>query len=185
MIETSWAGPGPGPAARRESAALAALILFQAICAIFFAVDVVQDVGELGWRSLFDPHLLPELAATLGLVSGIAALWVVMTRLLRRQAHLVRGLDLAQGALNEVIEGHFRDWGLTGAERDVAMFTIKGCSIADIARLRGSAEATVKTHLNAIYRKSGMAGRGQLTSLLIEELMGPPLLARGTEPPPD
>jgi DNA-binding CsgD family transcriptional regulator len=58
----------------------------------------------------------------------------------------------------------------------VAAFTIKGFTIAEIAALRGSAEGTVKTHLNAIYRKAGVQGRGQLVSLLIEELLGGPLL---------
>lgn len=58
----------------------------------------------------------------------------------------------------------------------MANFTIKGCSIAHVAALRGSAEGTVKTHLNAIYRKAGVGGRGQLVNLLIEEILGGSLL---------
>ena len=72
-----------------------------------------------------------------------------------------------------MLDAHYLQWGLTPSEADVATFTIKGCSIAEIARLRGSAEGTVKTHLNAIYRKSGLSGRGQLASLLIEDLLNP------------
>lgn len=75
-----------------------------------------------------------------------------------------------------MIEGYYRDWGLTASEQDVAGFTIKGYSIAEIATLRGSAPGTVKTHLNAIYRKAGVAGRGQLVSLLVEDLRRAPLL---------
>jgi len=37
--------------------------------------------------------------------------------------------------------------------------------------MRGSAEGTVKSQLNAIYRKAGVGNRGELLSLLIEELM--------------
>ncbi len=74
------------------------------------------------------------------------------------------------------MEGYFEDWRLTPAEADVAAFTIKGFSIAEIATLRGSAEGTVKTHLNAIYRKAGVPGRAQLVNLLIEELLGGPLV---------
>ena len=55
---------------------------------------------------------------------------------------------------------------------------MKGCSIADIAQMRGSAEGTVKTHLNAIYRKAGVQGRGQLVSVLIEDLMNAPLVEK-------
>ena len=71
----------------------------------------------------------------------------------------------------------FRKWA-TGI---IESFTIKGYAIAEIAVFRGSAEATVKTHLNAIYRKAGVSGRGQLVSLLIEDLLRAPLM--GEKPP--
>jgi DNA-binding CsgD family transcriptional regulator len=154
---------------------LPALIVFQAICTVFFVVDMVGDIEVLGWSSLTDLHLLPEIGATIGLVSGIVVMTVYLLRLLRRQAHLERSLGIAQGALSDLMEQYFVTWGLTPSEADVATFTIKGYSIAEIAELRGSAEATVKTHLNAIYRKAGVAGRGQLVSLLIEDLMRAPL----------
>ena len=60
----------------------------------------------------------------------------------------------------------------------MATFLIKGADIAEIARLRGSAEGTVKAHLNAIYRKAGVSGRPALVSLLIEDLMTESLLHR-------
>jgi DNA-binding CsgD family transcriptional regulator len=102
-----------------------------------------------------------------------------LLRLLRRQAQLERQMSVAAGALHEVMENYFRDWKLTPSEQDIAAFTIKGYSIAEIAGFRGSAEATVKTHLNAIYRKAGVTGRGQLTSLLIEDLLRAPLVGGG------
>lgn len=71
-----------------------------------------------------------------------------------------------------MIEDHFHTWGLTRSELDIAWFTVKGFSMAEVARLRGSAEGTVKSHLNAIYRKAGVTSRDELLSLLIEDLMG-------------
>lgn len=53
---------------------------------------------------------------------------------------------------------------------------IKGYSIAEIAGLRGSAEAAIKAQLNSIYRKSGTQGRAQLVSVLVEDLLRAPLL---------
>ena len=53
-----------------------------------------------------------------------------------------------------------------------------------IAELRGSAEGTIKTHLNAIYRKSGVSGRAQLVSVLVEDLLHAPLLTGGNTPVP-
>jgi DNA-binding CsgD family transcriptional regulator len=159
----------------RRSPALVGLILFQIACACVFFVDVVYDLreAEVLW------HMIPEIAATVGLMIGIVFEVRYLIHLLRRQEVMARGLGVAAGALADLMEGYFRDWGLTSAEQDVAAFTIKGYSIAEIAKLRGSAEATVKTHLNAIYRKAGVPGRGQLVSLLIEDLMRAPLV----EPP--
>lgn len=57
----------------------------------------------------------------------------------------------------------------------MATCTIKGLSVAKIAQRRDSAGGTVKSQLNAIYRKSAQAGRGQLVSVLIEDLVSGPL----------
>ena len=65
----------------------------------------------------------------------------------------------------------FNAWGLTPAERDVALFAIKGLSTAEIAGLRGTSEGTVKAQSNAIYRKAGVSSRSQLLSLFIEDLL--------------
>jgi DNA-binding CsgD family transcriptional regulator len=129
-------------------------------------------------RDVSNFHLTLEGLANLGLVSCILVEAQVLRRLMRRQAYADRALSAASGALQEVIEGYFADWGLTPSEADVATFTIKGYSIAEIAVLRKSAEGTIKTHLNAIYRKANITGRAQLVSLLIEDIMGKPLVPR-------
>jgi DNA-binding CsgD family transcriptional regulator len=71
----------------------------------------------------------------------------------------------------DVMNERFDEWGLTPAERDVALFAIKGLSIADIAQLRSTSEGTVKAQTAAIYRKAGVSGRPQLLSLFIDDLM--------------
>lgn len=156
--------------------AVAALMFVQAACAAFFFFDVIDDLIEAPAGGRAQWHILFELAANLSLIAAIVFEGAYLVRLLRRQARADRALSVASGALNEVMEGYFADWGLTPSEADVARFTIKGFSIAEIAAFRGSAEGTIKTHLNAIYRKSGTQGRAQLVNLLIEELLGAPLL---------
>ncbi len=159
-----------------QAGGLALLIFFQSVCTLFFVTDVSTDMKLLGIASLTDVHYLPEIGATLGLVLGIVFELRVLVQLMRRQAQLEQGMSVAAGALAEVIEGYYLEWGLTASEQDVAGFTIKGYSIAEIATLRGSAAGTVKTHLNSIYRKAGVAGRGQLVSLLVEDLLRAPLV---------
>ena len=170
--------------ARTSSGLLIGLILFQCLCTAFFVIDVAADLNGV-WPDIPNSaHLLPELGATLGLMLGIGCEVLVLRRLLRLQARLQQGMSVAAGALAEVIEGFFAEWALTPAEADVAGFTVKGYSIAEIAGFRGSAEATVKTHLNAIYRKAGVTGRAQLVSLLVEDLLRAPLVGPGPESPP-
>ncbi|SDJ21987.1 regulatory protein, luxR family [Lutimaribacter saemankumensis] len=170
---------------RREGLGLVLLILVQAFCAVFFLTDAMSDFADAGRFAFKDWHLIVETVAALGLVVGIVFELRYLFRLLRRKAHVERGLSIAAGALHEVMEAYFDTWALTPAERDVATFALKGMSNTEIAELRGSAEGTVKAHLNGIYRKAGVSGRGALLSLLVEDLMQSPLLdgaARGPGP---
>lgn len=73
----------------------------------------------------------------------------------------------------DLTEQRFADWRLSPAERDVALFSIKGMSVAEIAALRGTSEGTVKAQAAAVYRKAGVGNRHQLLSLFIEDLFDP------------
>ncbi len=152
------------------------LIGIQCLCTEVFVRDVWADFVPKGWSAITNPGNLSEIAAITGLMLGVLFEAAVLWRLLHQQARMQQSLGVAAGALAELMQGYFHTWGLTPTEQDVATFTIKGYSIAEIARLRGSAEGTIKTHLNAIYRKSGVAGRSQLVSVLIEDLLQAPLL---------
>lgn len=150
---------------------LIVLMGVQALCALFFLDDVIGDVRVLGVQALAGSHLMIESLATLALFIGIGLEAHLLSQLLRRQGQVERALSAASGALNDLIRDYYREWGLTPSEEDVATFTFKGYSIAEIATFRGSREGTIKAHLNAIYRKAGVSGRGQLVSVLIEDLM--------------
>lgn len=156
--------------ASKKPGALLVLILVQAFCAAFFLWNVMQEAGPLEVLALRDCHVAAEAVSALCLLAAVLFETHYLMTLLRRKAHLERQLSLAAGAFHEVILDHFERWNLTPAEQDVASFTIKGLSIAEIAALRGTAEGTVKSHLNGIYRKAGVAGRGALLSLLIDGL---------------
>ncbi len=164
------------PSALTRFGALAVLIVVQALCMAIFLADTTADLLPISWQTLVDPENLSEIAGTLGLILGLAFEIVVLVRLLRDRARMQQSLSVAAGALAEMMQQHFAGWGLTEAEKDIAAFTIKGFSITEIAGLRGSAEGTVKTHLNAIYRKSGVSGRAQLVAVLVEDLLDGPLL---------
>ncbi|MCA2010533.1 LuxR C-terminal-related transcriptional regulator [Pararhodobacter sp. CCB-MM2] len=149
-------------------AVVASLITAQTLCAAYFLVDVLHD-ATTGQRGFSDFYL--EGVATFALITAIAFEIRVLMGLLARKAHLERQMNLAAQAFHEVVEQRFADWGLTAAERDVAHFMVKGLSNNDIAELRQSAIGTVKSQLTSVYRKAGVGNRGELLSLLIEDLV--------------
>lgn len=153
----------------------------QVICAFFFVSDIVFSVLGLPPFNWAFREII-EIGASLGLVLGIVMGVVLVRRSHRRTAEVEGQLRAASGAFMELLEERFTDWGLTPAERDVALFAIKGLSTQEIAALRSTSEGTVKAQTNAIYRKAGVSGRPQLLSLFIDDLMSGPALLPASEP---
>ncbi|MCA8928070.1 MAG: helix-turn-helix transcriptional regulator [Alphaproteobacteria bacterium] len=154
--------------------ALLLLIAAQVFCAVFFGLDAVTDLfrsAESSQAEGPDWHLAIEGLAAVSLWAAIAFEVRYVLSLLRRKAQLERNVSIASAAVQDVIAAALDAWRLTASERDVANLLIKGLSIAEIAAVRGSAEGTVKAHLNAIYRKSGAGNRGDLLSLIIDQLL--------------
>lgn len=156
---------------KRMSGGLLILMTVQLACAAFFAADALVDFGISRDNDDGPWHLVIETVAALGLVGAVIFEARLLRQMLQRQAHLEESLDSARAAVHDVMLAHFEGWGLTPSETDIATFLVKGLSIADIAVVRGSAEGTVKSHLNAIYRKSDTRNRGELLSVLIDSMM--------------
>jgi DNA-binding CsgD family transcriptional regulator len=83
--------------------------------------------------------------------------------------------------LNAAIEAQLAAWGVTDAERDVAYLILKGFSHKEIALLRTTSERTVRQQAQAIYRKSGLAGKNAFVSYFLDELLRPDANGAETE----
>lgn len=157
----------------KSKAFIIAILLVQAACAIFFVSDIALTVLGLRARPIaWHLRELMEIGAALGLLLGLVMGAIALRRTQRQTERAEQKLRLASGAFLELMSERFDDWRLTPAERDVALFAIKGMSTVEIAALRGVSEGTVKAQTNAIYRKAGVSGRPQLLSLFIDDLMG-------------
>lgn len=149
---------------------LALVVALQALCVVFFTADVAGDLAAgLTWHSGF------EALVALALLAGTILGAVEMRRTLVRAERAARAQAVASEAFRDLIETRFADWGLTPAEAEVALFTLKGLDPADVAALRGAAEGTVRAQLTRIYGKAGVSGRGQFVALFIEDLLAEPL----------
>ena len=80
--------------------------------------------------------------------------------------HALEGLGAA-------IDRELAKWGLTDAERDVALLLLKGLSHKEIAFERGTSEGTVRQQALSIYRKGGLGGRSGLSAFFLEGLTLP------------
>ncbi len=153
------------------------ILAVQVVCAVFWLSNILSSLlgfAPFGWQA-FE---FIEIGAAFGLILGAGLGAFILRQSFRATAKAEEKLRLASGAFMELLEERFGDWGLTPAERDVALFAIKGLSTADIATLRNTSEGTVKAQTNAIYRKAGVTGRPQLLSLFIDDLMQDTLPSR-------
>ncbi len=175
VLAGSLAAPGSWTG-KTKTIALSGLLVIQAGCAAFFLFDVVNDLGGFSLLSNEIAHHGIELVAVLALILGLGTTMLQIRRIKARQRRVEAQLRVASGAFLELLEEYFDAWALTPSERDVALLSIKGLSIAEIARVRQTKEGTVKAQSNAIYSKAGVTGRQQLLSLFIEELMNDQLV---------
>lgn len=153
----------------RRAIALAAVILLQAVTALFFLGDVIADLRQD--REHYDVHMWLEVLATVALIGGVGVLMVELRRITNRLALLDRSMRAARGEMADVIDGFFTEWGLTPSERDVALMVLKGIDNEAIAQMRGTAPGTVRAQCTSIYAKAGVDGRAQLFSVFMEELL--------------
>ena len=75
----------------------------------------------------------------------------------RNTRYLAKQLDAAKGAFQSGIDGYFEQWELSEAEKDIALLTIKGMTISEIAEIRNTKQSTIKTQSSAIYKKAGVS----------------------------
>jgi DNA-binding CsgD family transcriptional regulator len=151
----------------RRASLIFVVVLLQSIAALFFLGDVVGDVKLGAWGA----HLWVEGAAALALMIGVLFGALQIRWLLRRIRQDAAAVAAGQGALAALVRLRFQEWELTAAEADVALFALKGCDVAEIARLRGSASGTVRAQLARVYAKAGVGSQAGLMALFLEDLV--------------
>ncbi|WP_411340184.1 helix-turn-helix transcriptional regulator [Sphingopyxis sp. J-6] len=146
------------------------IVALQAVAAVYFLVDGIDDMIVQA-RDGLSIGIAMESIVAMALLGGV----VMGSRYIRRlTAELDRketALANARGALAEHIAMRFDEWDLTPGGGEVALFALKGCDVAEIARLRGAAPGTVRSQLSQIYAKAGVSSQAMLMSLFIEDLL--------------
>ena len=154
------------PNAKRLIAVVGLALLFGLLMLAEEAIEV------FGFQEAEDHPALEilEIVVLLALIACVALAAFEGYRMWQYQKTLEFKINRAAFAFQDMLEAHFERWGFTLAERDVTRLILKGCSIAEIAEIRDAKPGTVKAQTNAIYKKSGYAGKTQLLSAFLEEL---------------
>jgi DNA-binding CsgD family transcriptional regulator len=180
----------PGPTLRlSDMAAPTVLVLFITLAIGFDLVDDILDGAPLH-------HLIGMVTGALLSVICLALMWRLLRTYRRQTRQLETALDATRADLLEwrakaaetlqglgaLIDRQVGAWGLSPAERDVALFLLKGLSLKEIACLRDASERTVRQQAQAVYSKAGLAGRAELAAFFLEDLLLPP--AQPADSPP-
>lgn len=129
----------------------------------------------MAWRFRAFAAAHRELAARAeGLASRLDASLREAARWRQEASDLIAGLA-------DAIDRQLERWGLSPAEKEVALLLLKGLSHKEIGELRRVSEATVRQQARALYQKGGLEGRRDLAAFFLEDLLGPrpPAAGRG------
>ncbi len=151
------------------------LAVLQLVCAVVFAVDLLLEFPHPHEWLILDvtdtTHLFTEVAVMALLVLGFALSRYALRAMQAERDVLRSDLRSLRGEFDAVLQARFALWHLSPAQRDVALLTLRGLRIADIARMRACAEGTVKAHLSAVFRAAGVGTRNELQGLFMEEFL--------------
>jgi DNA-binding NarL/FixJ family response regulator len=153
------------------------------LIAVLMAVDTAIDYRQSGSFVAQTFEMLVFVAALTGIAIHAWQLASARSRserldreLTETRAEAQRWSDEARDVLKGLgaaIDSQFDKWGLTPAERDVALLQLKGLRHKEIAELRQTSERTVRQQALSIYRKAGLSGRTDLAAFFLEDLLLP------------
>lgn len=162
-------------AAGNERDLKTALVL-EAVCLAILIVDVGGEIHVMllpgAETSLWGIiHVASEVVATIGLVLAILMTVHYLRRIKSRFMAETELLHALRGAFDDFLSRRFAEWGLSAAERDVALLTVRGLKIVEIADMRRTQAGTIKAQLSRIFRKSGVSSRTELVARFIDEFL--------------
>ena len=116
----------------------------QTIFTLFFLTDSVVSILDVRERPInWQLKELLDIAAASGLLLGTVFGFLAIRQALAKSRAAEEGFKAASGAFSELMEQRFISWGLSPAERDIAMLLVKGLSIREIAAIRETSEGTI------------------------------------------
>lgn len=168
----------PSPLSPGEKAVLSTILLS---IAIMVGIDILSDSREGTDLS----HIIVESCIAFVALVGY---WLVMRKSQKAMARLkISNEELLKSqqeaifwkenskvlieGLSKAIDEQFSGWKFSNSEKEIALLLLKGLSLKEISEIRNTAEKTTRTQATAIYQKSNLAGRAELSAFFLEDLL--------------
>ena len=157
-----------------------------ALSALFFFQDVANDIKEhIATDTAYSfgsaLHLFFEILATIGLTLGLIEILTYIKELQKSDEKHELQLKHLTEDFDALVHKRFNKWDLTDAEKDIALFMLRGLSNSEIADLRKVAVGTVRVQSHRVLQKAGASSRTELMSIFMEEFMDVGLEARSVQ----
>jgi DNA-binding CsgD family transcriptional regulator len=150
---------------------------------LLMLLEILTESDEISYLDMLVDGL--GLLLMIATTVGLALLCHRMQTQHEEKLDLIRNLDVAraEGAgwrrkaeehlagLRSELDAEFGRWGMSAAEREVGMLMLKGLSHKEIARLRGTTEATSRQQAQSIYQKSNLPGKTAFSAYFLEDLL--------------
>ena len=150
---------------------------------LLMVLEIATETDEISFADMIVDGLglLLMVSTSVGLVLLVHRMQVQH----EEKMDLIRDLDVARAegtewrkkaethlaGLRSEMDAEFERWGMSGAEKEVGMLMLKGLSHKEIARLRGTTEATARQQAQAIYQKSNLPGKTAFSAYFLEDLL--------------
>lgn len=161
---------------RRRSASLSGVALIQFVCALIFGFDIAYELHNdlLSDQALTTSqlvHLATETAAVGLLLVGFYLSGRELRGLNQSETQQRDSLAVLRGHFDDILVKRFEAWGLSKAESDVALLSLRGLKISEIAVMRKTKEGTIKAQLSSIFHKAGIGTRTELLGIFMDEFL--------------
>ncbi len=147
------------------------------------ASSLFEDIGE-GY-GFDDPHLLYETIISLLTVAAAYIVWKEIkdeyanTKILKKSIqrldkdnlNYTKQIKILKHELFQVVVTQLKEWSLSKSEQEVAILLLKGLSLEEIGQIRNTKEKTIRQQASAIYKKSNLKGRHELSAFFFEDLL--------------
>ncbi len=161
------------------------LTLFFLIIAAYSLYEVYDELSDLALNKVSLWHVTVEILIVIISFSGLSYITYIMyaqnkekSRLKHSLNNVRKDLESSNIRLHEgkkeyqkVIQWQFSEWKLSPSEKEVALLLLKGLSIKEVATCRNTQEKTVRKQASAVYEKSKLSGRHELSAWFFEDML--------------